>query len=276
METHLPADKLQRTRELVSTWIFKKTAIKHRILLLIGVLQHSTRIIQPGRTFLSRMYARTAKLWELHFYTRLNEEFQSDLCWWDTFLESWNGLSLFQCTTTQKILTPGFSIQTDASDFWGCGNLFQERWLQLKWPPQWSTVNILFKELLSVVLSCAVWSPLLTQHKVLFQCYNNSVVEKLQKGSARDSTVMYVPVVLFMVLCAPLQYCIDVKTYCWVDNCTAADYLSKYNIHISYHNTLLVINGLGSAHTLFDQIQILNCHFKKPGMQWPTGQLTLV
>ena len=68
--SRIPADKLQRTRELVSSWMFRKTATKREILSLIGVLQHATRIVQPGRTFLSRMYATAAKLRKLHFYTR--------------------------------------------------------------------------------------------------------------------------------------------------------------------------------------------------------------
>ena len=125
MEALLPADKLQRTRELVSLWMLKKTATKREILSLIGVLQHATKIVQPGRTFLSRMYATAAKLRELHFYTRLYKEFRSDLCWWDIFLESWNGVSLLQCTSIQTIATPDFSIQTDESGSWGCGAFFQ-------------------------------------------------------------------------------------------------------------------------------------------------------
>ena len=67
METRLPANRLQRTRELVSSWLFKT---KREILSLTGVLQHATRIVQPGRTLLSRMYTTVAKLRELHFYTR--------------------------------------------------------------------------------------------------------------------------------------------------------------------------------------------------------------
>ena len=128
----LPADKLQRTRELVSILMFEKRATKREILAFIRVLQHATRIVQPCRTFLSRMYATSAKLQELHFYTRLNKEFQSDLCWWDIFLESWSGLSLLQGTTIQTIVTQDFSIQTDASGSWGCGAFFQGKWLQLE------------------------------------------------------------------------------------------------------------------------------------------------
>ena len=103
MEARLPTDKLQRARELVSSWTMRKSAIKHEILSFIGILQHATKIVKSDRTFLHRMYETAAKLRELHFHTRLNKEFRSDLCWWDIFLESWNGLSLLQCTTTQPL-----------------------------------------------------------------------------------------------------------------------------------------------------------------------------
>ena len=132
MEAHLLADKLQKTRELVTILMFEKRATKHEILAFIRVLKHATRIVRPCRTFLCRMYATAAKLQELYFYTRLNKEFQSDLCWWDIFLESWNGFSLLQGTTTQTIVTQNFSIQTLHWVLGGCEAFFQGKWLQLE------------------------------------------------------------------------------------------------------------------------------------------------
>ena len=132
MEARLPVDKLQRTQEQVGSWMQKKKATKREILSLVGILQHATKIVRSGRTFLSRMYATAAKLREMHFYTRLNKEFRSDLCWWDIFLESWNGISLLQCTTTLTPTAHELSIQTDASSSWGCGAFFEGRWLQIR------------------------------------------------------------------------------------------------------------------------------------------------
>ena len=123
MEARLPIEKLQRAKELVSSWMTKKKATKREILSLIGILQYATKIVRSGKTFLSRMYQTAAKLRELHFYTRLNIEFRSNLRWWDMFLESWNGLSLLQCTITQTPTAPEFFIQTDAS---GSGHFLRE------------------------------------------------------------------------------------------------------------------------------------------------------
>ena len=94
LEARLPEDKLCKLQEQVSQWVGRKDAKKREILSLVGSLQHATKVVHCGRAFVSRMYATAAKLREMHFHTRLNAEFRSDLCWWHTFLTEWNGLSL--------------------------------------------------------------------------------------------------------------------------------------------------------------------------------------
>ena len=39
------------------------------------------------------VYSMAAEVKELDFYTRINKDFRSDLCWWHTFMANWNGLS---------------------------------------------------------------------------------------------------------------------------------------------------------------------------------------
>ena len=96
MEIRLPSNKLIRIQELLTTWFLRRKARKREILSLVGTLQYATKVVQPGRTFVSRMYATATKLWEMHYITRLNKAFQSDLCWRHTFLQSWNGFSILQ------------------------------------------------------------------------------------------------------------------------------------------------------------------------------------
>ena len=96
MEIRLPPDKLARIQELLETWLPRKKANKRQILLLVGTLQHATKVVRPGRSFVSRMYSTAAKLREMYYITRLNKAFRSDLFWWHTFLQSWNGLSILR------------------------------------------------------------------------------------------------------------------------------------------------------------------------------------
>ena len=151
----LPNEKLERIRNEISVWISRKTATGKQILSLVGLLQHATKVVRPGRTFVARMYSTAAKLKKLKFFTRLTKEFKSDLCWWHTFLHSWNGLSLLDHVSAAK--PPDYYIQTDASGAWGCGGIFKQHWFQLSWSTEWSATGIMAKELVPIVISCAIW-----------------------------------------------------------------------------------------------------------------------
>ena len=108
-----------------------------------------------------------AKVKELDYFTRLNRCFRSDLYWWHFFLSDRNGISFLQLATSG--VRPDLFIQTDASGSWGRAAYFNRQWLQWHWPPGWESVCIMGKELVPVVLSCAVWGPILARCRVLYQ-----------------------------------------------------------------------------------------------------------
>ena len=116
MEAHLPDDKLNRICHSVYNWLHKRKARKREILSLVGLLQHTTKIVRGGRTFVSRMYAAAEKLKRMYYFTRLKRDFRSDLAWWHVFLQNWNGLSLLRYISDTS---PDFTIYTDASGLWG-------------------------------------------------------------------------------------------------------------------------------------------------------------
>ena len=155
MEIRLPSEKLTRIQREVSSWLQKRSATKRQILSLIGLLQHATKVVRQGRTFVTRMYKVAAKVKELSYYTRLSKEFKSDLFWWHYFLEHWNGLSLLR--SAKNTIPADLSIQTDASGNWGCGAVCGNHWFQWPWPDVWWDVNIMAKELMPIVISCVVW-----------------------------------------------------------------------------------------------------------------------
>jgi len=92
------------------------------------------------------MYSTAAKVKQLDYYTRLSHDFHSDVAWWHTFLSVWNGVSFFQWSGSNWLLH--CVLQTDASGSWGCGSTFNGYWFQWKWPPEWSPIPIMAKELL--------------------------------------------------------------------------------------------------------------------------------
>ena len=135
------------------------------------------------------------------------------------------------CSSAQPLLSlqPMNSQSNRCIGFLGLWSLFEGRWLQLEWSKQWFTEHIMAKELLSIVLSCAVWGPTWARHKILFQCDNSSVVAALQKGSAKDNTVMHLLRCLSFFV-AHYNIALMSEHIAGLDNCTA-DHLSRNNMY---------------------------------------------
>ena len=133
---------------------------------------------------MNRMYSTVARLKKLNFYTRLNKEFCSDLWWWHTFLESWNGFSLLRCLAVHPPHTTSFRLTHQVH---GVVEhiYFQGKWFQFKWDSQWQPCSIMAKELLPIVLSTAMWGPQLVRHCVLYQCNNSEVVSTFIRGQQK-------------------------------------------------------------------------------------------
>ena len=78
-EIRLPEEELHRIHQEIASWLGGNKATKQEILSLVGLLQHATKVIRQGRSFVSQMYATAARVKELDYYTRLGWEFKSDL-----------------------------------------------------------------------------------------------------------------------------------------------------------------------------------------------------
>ena len=52
-------------------------------------------------------------------------------------------------------------------------------------------MDIMAKELVPIVLSCAVWGSLIRQKKLEFRCDNHSLVDPINKGSSKKPMVMH-------------------------------------------------------------------------------------
>ena len=111
------------------------------------------------------MYATAARAKKFSQRTRLTVEFKFDLHWWHLFVTSWNGISLLH---NLQQSTFDYRLWTDVSGIWGCGVRFGDQWLQFRWPPDWTPIAIMAKELVSIVLSCSVWGKLVKQKNVQF------------------------------------------------------------------------------------------------------------
>ena len=183
MQARLPADKLSRLQRELTSWQAKKSCTRNELEHLIGVLQFACRVVPQGRPFLRRMINLLSIPRAPHHHIRLNVDFRSDLAWWSTFVDSWNGITFLNLT--QQVV-PSMNVFTDASGTFGCGALWGNLWLQGQWPLEWESVNIMVKELVPVVLACAMWGSQWSGHHVQFHIDNSSVVQVIKKGSSKE------------------------------------------------------------------------------------------
>ena len=164
---------------------------------MIGQLQHACRVVRPGRTFLRQMIELSTSAHELHHHIRLNRGFQSDLEWWGLFLAEWNGVSMMVATGRN---VPQAVMTSDASGHWGCGAFSSAGdWFQCQRPQAWATVHITIKELLPVVLACAVWGQQWRGKTIRCRSDNAAVVAIINSGRSKGPLAMHLMRSLFFL-----------------------------------------------------------------------------
>ena len=133
------------------------------------------------------MYSTTATVEKLAHFSCLNKSFKSDLYWWHIFINNWNSISLLHSATPFY----DYHIYTDTSGSLGFGAVFASYWFQLPWSTKWSSINIMAKELVPIIISCAVWGPILQKTSAEFHCDNQGLVAAINKGSSKNTIVMH-------------------------------------------------------------------------------------
>ena len=59
-----------------------------------------------------------------------------------------------------------FIQTTDTSGLCGCGAFFFPYWFQYAWTIEWTPTDIMAKELVPIIISCATWAPLLAHKQI--------------------------------------------------------------------------------------------------------------
>lgn len=114
--------------------------------------QKMQRLWKTSCSFLSRMITLSITAWKLYHHIRLNTGFHPDLQWWSAFLVDWNGQQMLACISKVQ---PFAALLSDASGTWDCGAVCNDQCFQIKWLESWTSVHIMVKELLPIVVACA-------------------------------------------------------------------------------------------------------------------------
>ena len=146
-------------------------------------------MVKPSRSFLRWIIELSKVVKKNHNHIRLNASFPSDLEWWATFLPVRNGVGMLSnlCHCPHTV-----AVTSDASGGWGCGAyLTGGKWFQFAWPDEWLPVHITVKELLPMVMACALWGHMWERELVLAHTDNAAVVATVNSGRSKDALAMH-------------------------------------------------------------------------------------
>ena len=205
MSLRLPAEKLAELRMLVASWLGKRFCTVKELESLVGKLQHASKVIRPGRTFMRRMFELLRGARRGQRFVRLNAPIKSDLQWWHLFMAHWNGVAMMT-NLSQGVSGP--HLYSDASGTFGCWAWWGDKWFQLPWPQENGYSSIAQKELLPIVLACILWGAAWRGELVTAQCDNMAVVEVVNSGYSKDSALAQLLHVLFF---ARAQWEVEIK-----------------------------------------------------------------
>ena len=223
-ELTLPAEKVNLIGDRLRAWRGRRSGRRSDFDSLLGHLSHAATIIQQGRIFLRHLYDIQARTESPHNHVHLDAEARADLQWWEHFLQTWNGSMFFR-----QPPVPAVHVYTDASGSFGAGGVWAPHLcFQLRWPPTWTTVDIVVKELVPVVVAAALWGRHWYRSHICFHVDNEAVVSILQRQSGRSTIVQHL-LRCFYFYSALYQFNYTAEHIPGIMN-RAADALSRDNI----------------------------------------------
>eukprot|EP00731_Ephydatia_muelleri_P017504 Em0010g602a len=156
----VPPDRPQEISSPMMSWLGKRTATKRELLSLIGKLFFAAKVVPAGRLFLRHLIHLSTSVRRLHHHIHLNPEARADLQCWNSFLPSWNGISMFIVPEWKD--AESFQLYTDASTSFGFGAYLDGAWFRGDWRPhqQLPKCSIQWQELFAIISAACTWGHL--------------------------------------------------------------------------------------------------------------------
>jgi hypothetical protein len=195
MEARLPPNKVKRIIDFLQSIVHCKTCTKLQLLQLLGHLNFASRVILPGRSFVSYLITLSTTVQHLHHHVTLNLQCRLDIEFWLRFLKEWNGVSMFYEPNITRAVD--MHLYTDAASTVGFSAYFDGLYFAETWPPQLltdlgldKTTSMSFMELYPIVASAVKWGHSWGTKRVLFSTDNLGVVEIIRKGRSHSPLIM--------------------------------------------------------------------------------------
>ena len=154
-EARLPKEKVEKSLSAIRILLGRRKVSLKELQSLIGLLNFACSVVVPGRVFLRKIINLTIGVHQSHHLIRLTLEVKKDLRIWETFLDSFNGMSFF--LEEGWASSDSLCFFTDAAKSSGYGLIFGQQWAYGKWPDSWKDHNISFLEFFPIVIGLSLW-----------------------------------------------------------------------------------------------------------------------
>ena len=178
---------MEKCRNLLHLYSVKKSCTLRELQSLLGYLNFCCSIITCGRAFLRRLTNLTIGIKRPFHHIRLSQDVKSDLCLWLSFLEQYNGKSMF--LNDRFLSSNTLALYTDSAQSIGYGAIYSSKWLHGLFPKSWHSFNITFLELYPIVLAVNVWVSLWKNHCILFFTDNEALTSIINKQSSKVNDI---------------------------------------------------------------------------------------
>ena len=192
MEARLSAEKIEKLQIVIFSLQCHRKCTKRELFSLIGSLSFETRVVVPGRPFLSWLIKLSCTVRKLEHFVYLNQGVREDPFMWTEFLRHWNGGSFL--SEDHLTADPNFELYIDASGAHRYGVYYQGQSFWGDWEPIQllglnSETSIAYQELFPVVVAACVWGHTSQQKCILFYCDNDATVNYISKGGSSGSLI---------------------------------------------------------------------------------------
>ena len=184
MTMTIKLERLLEIREMLQSWLNKKSATLNELQMLLGKLNFTCSTIRAGRIFIARLINEITGFPSCG-KRRLSTEIKKDLEWWLNFMETFDRVSIIPL---QNWSAPDIEFATDAclkvAGGWANGEFFREVF------PEWMLnnvqINIHELELTALITGLKLWSARYKNKNFLIHCDNQVTVEVVNSGRARN------------------------------------------------------------------------------------------
>ena len=152
---------------------------KNQFQSLLGSLLYICKCVKPARFFLNRMLPLLRDNFD-NKQIRLNDSFFKDLNWFNTFLDTHNGVTFY------SLKSPQIQIHLDAC-LTGLGGCYRNMVYYLPVDTSQQDFHITQLEMANVVVALKIFAEIWQNQRISLYCDNMAVVEVLKKGKTRDS-----------------------------------------------------------------------------------------